>query len=193
MNPTNGKRRPPLNLRTDLNSIIKTGIVAGDACSVYDVQNTKKHSIQLPDEQKSNNVERTVDIKKLKGGKPLLLDSNKTLNMSMTAISVTSMTSILKSCVKTTIFRKCKFYYRNLHWHYTTKANTMCGQIIKHCNITNPTQDWWYQIGPIVVNTVTDHVNNCIKAMQKRFSGTWVCAKCSLRACSFNRYNVVTR
>ena len=79
MNPTNGKRRPPLNLRTDLNSIIKTGIVAGDACSVYDVQNTKKHSIQLPDEQKSNNVERTVDIKKLKGGKPLLLDSNKTV------------------------------------------------------------------------------------------------------------------
>jgi hypothetical protein len=104
MNPTNGKRRPPLNLRTDSNSIVKTGIVTGDACSVYDVQNTKKHSISLPDEQKSNDVERTVHVKKLKGGKPLLLDSNKTLNMSMTAISVTNMTSILKSCVENNYF-----------------------------------------------------------------------------------------
>jgi hypothetical protein len=66
MNPTNGKRRPPLILRTDLNSIFKTGLVTGDACSVYDVQNTKKHSIQMPDEQKSNNVERVVHVKKLK-------------------------------------------------------------------------------------------------------------------------------
>ncbi len=129
MNPTNGKRRPPLNLRTDSNSIVKTGTVTGNVCSVNDVQNTKKQSIPLPDELKSNDVERTVHVKKLKGGKPLLLDSNKTLNMSMMAISVTNMTSILKSCVKTIIFRKCKFHYRDLHGHYSTKANTMCGQI----------------------------------------------------------------
>ncbi len=60
--PKNGKK-PPFNLRKDLNSIVKTGIVTSDACSVYDVQNTKKHSISLPDEQKSNDVERTVHVK----------------------------------------------------------------------------------------------------------------------------------
>jgi hypothetical protein len=63
MNPTNGKRRPPSNLCTDSNSIFKTGIVTGNACSMHDVQNTKKYSIQLPDEQKSNNVERIVHVK----------------------------------------------------------------------------------------------------------------------------------
>ncbi len=65
---------------------------------------------------------------------------------------------------------------------YSTKTNTMCGQMIKHCKITHPTEDWWYQICPIVVNTITDHRNNCMKAMQKQFSGTWVCAKCSLQS-----------
>ena len=90
----------------------------------------KKHSIQLPDEQKSNAVERVVHVKKLKGGKPLLLDSNKILNTSMTAISVTNMTSILKSCVKTIFFHKCKFYYRDVDGDYSSKQTlAMCGQI----------------------------------------------------------------
>ncbi len=170
--PASGKRRPPLNLRTDSSSIFNQGIVTDDACVVYDVQTTKQRSALLPDEQKSNAVETVVHLNKLKRGKPLLLDNNKKLNMSMTAISVTNMTSIVKSCVKTIIFCKCKFYYRDVHGRYSTKANTMCGHIIKHCNITDPNEDWWYQIRPIVVNTITDHRNNCIKAMQKRFGGT---------------------
>ena len=63
MNPTNGKRQPPLNRRTDSNLTFKTGIVTCNVCSVYVVQNTKKHSFQLPDEQKSNAVERVVHVK----------------------------------------------------------------------------------------------------------------------------------
>jgi hypothetical protein len=166
------KRMPPLNLRTDSNAIVEQGKVSDNACFVYDVQNTTKQ-IHLPDEQKSIAVERVVHIPKTKGGKPLFTDNKKTLNMSMTAISVTNMTSIVKTCVKTIIFRKCKFYYRDVHGRYSTKENTMCGQIVKHCNITDPNEDWWYQIRPIVVNTITDHRNNCIKAIQKRFSGTF--------------------
>jgi hypothetical protein len=38
-----------------------------------------------------------------------------------------------------------------------------------------------------VVNTVTYHQNNCIKAMQKQFSGMWVCVKCSLQLNTQNR------
>jgi hypothetical protein len=103
---------------------------------------------------------------------PATLQFNETYNLSMTSITDANMTSIIKSCMKNHIFRKCKFYNRDKHGVFSTKTNTMCGQVIKHCNINGADGQWWHKMRRLVVKTHTDHRNNCIKAMQTRFKGT---------------------
>jgi hypothetical protein len=103
---------------------------------------------------------------------PATLQFNETYNLSMTSITDANMSSIIKSCMKNHIFRKCKFYNRDKHGVFSTKANTMCGQVIKHCNINGADGLWWHKMRRLVVKTHTDHRNNCIKAMQTRFKGT---------------------
>ena len=118
--PKNAKRKPPLNLCTDSNFFINKGNITDNVCLVYDVQNTMQRS-QLPDEQKSNSVEQVVHMKKTKGRKPLFMDNNKTLNMSMSNFSDKHDEHCEKLCQNNN-FCKCKFHYRDVHGHCSTKA-----------------------------------------------------------------------
>jgi hypothetical protein len=89
-------------------------------------------------------------------------------NLSMTSFTDTTLRSIIKSCIKDHIFRKCKFYHRDKHGVYDTSPTSMCGQIMKHCSL-EADATWWYQMRMVVVKTHTDHRNNCIKRLNERF------------------------
>ena len=86
------------------------------------------------------------------------------------AVATTTLVNTVKTCVKTHTFRICKFYDRNLHSHYSTSGKTMCGQILRQCNL-DADAAWWYLMRPTVVKTLTDHRNNCIKRINARFKG----------------------
>ena len=86
------------------------------------------------------------------------------------AVATTTLVNTVKACVKTHTFRICKFYNRNLHSHYSTSGKTMCGQILRKCNL-DADAAWWYLMRPTVVKTLTDHRNNCIKQINARFKG----------------------
>jgi hypothetical protein len=98
------------------------------------------------------------------------METEVTYNMSMTTISDINMRSILRGCVKSNIFRKCKFYNRDVHGVFSDHPDTMCGQVMRACNITADAA-WWHAKRPLIVTTHTNHRNNCIKAMQTRFTG----------------------
>jgi hypothetical protein len=104
-----------------------------------------------------------------RGHMPIMSHANEMLNLSMTGISDENKTSIIKTCMKAYIFRKCKFYNRDRHGVFSTKSSSMCGQVIQHCHIAGADGLWWHQMRRVVVKTHTDHRNNCIKAMQTRF------------------------
>ena len=86
------------------------------------------------------------------------------------AVATTTLVNTVKTCVKTHTFRICKFYNRDLHSHYRTSGKTMCGQILRQCNL-DADAAWWYQMRPTVIKTLTDHRNNCIKRINARFKG----------------------
>ena len=86
------------------------------------------------------------------------------------AVATTTLVNTVKTCVKTHTFRICKFYNRNLHSQYSTSGKTMCGQILRKCNL-DADAAWWYQMRPTVVKTLTDHRNNCIKRIMQKFKG----------------------
>ena len=86
------------------------------------------------------------------------------------AVATTTLVNTVKTCVKTHTFRICKFYVRDLHSHFSTSGKTMCGQILRKCNL-DADAAWWYQMRPTVVKTLTDHRNNCIKRINARFKG----------------------
>ena len=92
------------------------------------------------------------------------------LDLSLTAFSDSTIKSIVKTCVKDTIFSQCKFYNRDKHGRFDISPTSMCGQIMKHCNIV-ANETWWYQMRPVIVKTHTDHRNNCIKRLNGRFKG----------------------
>lgn len=91
-------------------------------------------------------------------------------NLSMTSFTDATLRSIIKNCVKDHIFPKCKFFNRYTHGHYHTGSKTMCGQIMKYCRL-NADASWWYTTRPMIIKTLTDHRNNCIKRMQARYKG----------------------
>ena len=100
-------------------------------------------------------------------------------NLSMTAFTDSTLRSIVKTCIKDHIFRKCKFFNRFKHNAFDTNPKSMCGQIMKHCSLTADAT-WWYGIRTLVIKTLTDHRNNCIKRLNARFKGTYliVCVAC---------------
>ena len=109
------------------------------------------------------------------GHQPLLRQQEAApYDMSMTGITMINMRSIIKGCVKTNIFRKCKFYHRDVHGVFSTNPHSMCGQVMQYCNINASSTAWWHDIRQLVVQTHTNHRNNCIKAMQQRFTCKFV-------------------
>jgi hypothetical protein len=90
------------------------------------------------------------------------------LDLSLMAFSDKTIKSIVKTCVKDNIFSQCKFYSRDKHGRYDCSPTSMCGQVMKHCNIV-ANETWWYQMRPVIVKTHTDHRNNCIKRLNGCF------------------------
>jgi hypothetical protein len=94
------------------------------------------------------------------------------VDMSM-SITSTGMRAIIKECVKNKLFRCVKFFDREKHGFYSENLNTACGLVIKFCHIapTSQTQAfaWWREVRPLVIKTISDHRNNCIKSMRTVF------------------------
>jgi hypothetical protein len=88
-------------------------------------------------------------------------------------ITSTGMRAIIKECVKNKLFRCVKFFDREKHGFYSENLNTACGLVMKFCNIaiTSKTQAlaWWREVRPLVIKTISDHRNNCIKSMRTNF------------------------
>jgi hypothetical protein len=82
---------------------------------------------------------------------------------------------LVRACVKTVLFRRLKFFKKELHGMYDQSASSVCGLMIQHCNV--PLQDatlaWWATMRKVVIATHTDHRNNVIKTMRLRFRGKY--------------------
>jgi hypothetical protein len=81
---------------------------------------------------------------------------------------------LVRDFVKKVLFRRLKFFIRELHGIYNQSGTTVCGLVIKHCNLSEheATLDWWSTMRKVVISTHTDHRNNVIKTMRLRFRGT---------------------
>ena len=93
------------------------------------------------------------------------------------SVSTEGLNLIIRDCVKIQLFRKMKFFDKGKHGSYNTSTKTVCGLVMKFCNISSVQADhkWWDKMRPMVMRTHTDHRNNCIKAMRNKFRGTYPC------------------
>jgi hypothetical protein len=81
---------------------------------------------------------------------------------------------LVRNCVKNVLFRRLKFFKKDLHGMYDQRTTSVCGLVIKSCNlpIKDATLEWWATMRKVVIATHTDHRNNVIKTMRLRFRGT---------------------
>jgi hypothetical protein len=93
------------------------------------------------------------------------------------SVSTRGLHLIVRNIVKEKLFCKLKFFDKRKHGRYSTKTNTVCGMLIKLGNISavEANHKWWDTMQSTVMRTHTDHRNNCIKAKQLRFRGTFTC------------------
>jgi hypothetical protein len=93
------------------------------------------------------------------------------------SVSTEGLNLIIRDCVKIQLFRKMKFFDKGKHGSYSTSTKTVCGLVMKFCNISSVQADykWWDKMRPMVMRTHTDHRNNCIKAMRVKFRGKSTC------------------
>ena len=106
------------------------------------------------------------------------------------SVSTKGLRSIITDCVKDKLFRRMKFFDKSKHASYSTSPQTVCGLVIKFCNMSSVQADhkWWDMMRSTVMKIHTDHRNNCIKAMRIKFQGT--CAV--MCACVATRSVVLT-
>ena len=98
------------------------------------------------------------------------------LNMSM-SVSPKGVKLILKENVRAHIFRNVKFWDRDEHGVFSEEPNTVCGIVLRLCNVLAYNQEihaptWWRETKPLVIKTHTDQRNNCIKTVHMRYNGT---------------------
>jgi hypothetical protein len=81
---------------------------------------------------------------------------------------------LVRNCIKNVLFRRLKFFKKDLHGMYDQRATSVCGLVIKNCNLPmkDATLEWWATMRKVVIATHTDHRNNVIKTMRLRFRGT---------------------
>ncbi len=93
------------------------------------------------------------------------------------SVSTQGLHLIVQNIVKEKLFSKLKFFDKRKHGSYSTKTNSVCSMLIKLGNILAVEDDhkWWDTMRSTVMRTHTDHRNNCIKAMQLCFWGTFTC------------------
>ena len=85
----------------------------------------------------------------------------------------TGKRGLVRECVKKVLFRRIKFFRKELHGMYHQSPTTVCGLIINHCNmpLEEATMEWWSKTRKVVLSSHTDHRNNVIKLMRLRFMG----------------------
>ena len=88
--------------------------------------------------------------------------------------NIVSQRMMVKECVKTKLFRRLKFFKKDVHGLYDLRNGTVCAMIIANCNVEpkDATEAWWADMRKLVVCTHTDRRNNIIKNMHLRFKGT---------------------
>ena len=89
--------------------------------------------------------------------------------------NIASQRMMVKECVKTKLFRRLKFFSKDVHGLYDPRNGTVCAMIIANCNVTtqDANESWWADMRKLVVCTHTDRRNNVIKNMHLRFKGTY--------------------
>jgi hypothetical protein len=97
------------------------------------------------------------------------------LNMELQNSSI-SQRMMVKDCVKTTLFRRVKFFIKDIHGLYDLRDGSVCSLIIANCNVMRADVDqyWWAEMRKVIVSTHTDRRNNVIKNIRLRFNGTWI-------------------
>ena len=85
----------------------------------------------------------------------------------------TGKRALVRECVKKVLFRRIKFFRKELHGMYHQSPTTVCGLIINHCNmpLEEARMEWWSKTRKVVLASHTDHCNNIIKLMRLRFIG----------------------
>ena len=110
---------------------------------------------------------------------PVSCLSNHDVTMHSSAKDMTKdMTSkhlnmMIRDCVKTVLFRRIKFYNKLIHGLYDFRPKSVMGCVIQFCNVEREkvTLKWWTPINKMIGNAVTDHRNNVISTVHKRFKG----------------------
>ncbi len=89
------------------------------------------------------------------------------------SVSLNGLRGMVWGVVKTRLFPKVKFLIKEKHGMYAHRQETVCGMVMKHCNISavDTTSEWWNELRPTIFRTHTDHRNNCIKAIRLRYRG----------------------
>ena len=93
------------------------------------------------------------------------------LNMHL-QITIASQRMMVKECVKTTLFRRLKFFRKDVHGLFDVRSGSVCAMIIENCNVSAD-EVWWADMRKLVIATHTDCRNNVIKNMRLRFYGTY--------------------
>jgi hypothetical protein len=95
-------------------------------------------------------------------------------DMTMT-VSARGIQRIVKDIVRDKLFRVVKFFDGEKHGFCSDAPNTVCGIVVRSCNVMFSSCDemraWWKEIRKTVIRTIADHRNNCIKAMRIQYRG----------------------
>lgn len=107
-----------------------------------------------------------------------IVPASTPLNMQLQN-SMLAQRMMVKDCVKTTLFRRVKFFIKDLHGLYDVRNGSVCALIIANCNVLIADADdyWWAGMRKLIVSTHTDRRNNVIKNIRLRFNGTLACCK----------------
>ena len=91
------------------------------------------------------------------------------------------MSMIIRKLVKTVLFRRLKFYNKLIHGLCNFRASSIMARVIQFCNVEKEkvTLQWWRPINKMIGNTLSDHRNNVIKTVHKRFEGKFKNMTCS--------------
>lgn len=103
--------------------------------------------------------------------------SSIALDMSVT-LTERGKRSLLKDKIREKVFRFVKFYNRDRHGYYSNSPKSVSGMLFRYSHMNHLADEqlqkhWFHDVRKIVVKTISDHRNNCIKAMKLRFRGTY--------------------
>jgi hypothetical protein len=133
---------------------------------------------QTPSNNQAQGLPNVIDLHSVNGAmrnQPTVINRSNVQHDDMTlSVSTEGLNLIIRDCVKIQLFRKMKFFDKGKHGSYSTSTKTVCGLVMKFCNISSVQADhkWWDKMRPMVMRTHTDHRNNCIKALRIKFRGT---------------------